>query len=90
MHIIFFSPNHTGPLCRRDISVCLTAEDRKTDWKCRQCSELCARTTVAGRFTRHATVAKNNLNTGKFHSHLCTQLYFIFLKKLDISVYVVA
>ena len=49
-----------------------------------------ARTTVPGRFTRRATVARNKRNTDNFHSHYVLNYILLFFFKLGICVYAVA
>jgi hypothetical protein len=37
----------------------------------------CARTTLSRQFIQDVTIARNNHNTDKYHSHFCSKLYFI-------------
>ena len=40
----------------------------------------CARTALSGQFKQNVTIGTNNHTRVKFHSHLCSKLYFIILK----------
>jgi hypothetical protein len=56
-------------------SICPAAKDRKTDWKCCQCSEW-----VCKAIQIKCTIARNNHIREKFHSHLCYKIYFLVLE----------
>ena len=59
-------------------SICPTAKDWITDWKCCQCSErVCQNHTV-----KTTEIKRDNCQekSDKLHSHFCSELYFLVLK----------
>ena len=77
--LCFFFSNPTIPICTHGrCSIFPTANGRKTDWKCCQCSEwLCKDHSIE---TIHIKCDNCNHTRDKFHSHLCSKLYFVVLK----------
>jgi len=81
IYIIFFS-NPTGLFCTHGrCSICAAAEDRKKQTgNVASAQTGCARTTLSRQFKQNVTIARNNNTRDKFHSLICSKLYFVVLK----------
>jgi hypothetical protein len=80
LRIVSFS-NPTGQLCTHGrCSICPTAKERKTDWKCCQCSERVCQDHSIKTIQIKCNNCKEQSPRDKFHSHLCSQPYFLVLK----------
>jgi hypothetical protein len=76
---LFFS-NPTGPFCAHGrCSVCPKATNREHHIDVASVPNGSARTALSRQFKWNVTVARNNHTTDKFHSHLCSKLYFLVL-----------
>ena len=61
-------------------SICPTAKDRRTDWKCGQCSEWVCKNRCIKTTQITCETARNSHTRDKYHLHLCSKLYLLVLK----------
>ena len=87
--MVFFNP--TGPFCIHGrCSICPTAMDRKTDWKCCQGSEwVCKDRSIKTFQTIYGNCKEQILETNFIHIYV---LNYIFLssKILSVPLYIIS